>query len=71
MFSFFPWEEIGAGNADSIYFYDKGECLTIGEQERITRVAKGAVSVYVLWMKVAKNEVFLFVFFLRSEWERN
>lgn len=67
MFSFFLWEEIGAGNADSIYFYDKGECLTIGEQERITMVAKGAVSVYVLWMKVAKNEVFLFVFFLRSE----
>lgn len=41
MFSFFPWEEIEAGNADFIYFSDKGECLTIGEQERITMASKG------------------------------
>ena len=67
MSSFFSWGEIGAGNADSIYFYDKGECPTTGEQERITVVVKGAVSVYVLWVKGAKNEVFLFVLFLRSE----
>lgn len=38
VFSFFPWEEIGAGNADSTYFYDTGEHLTIGEQERVTVV---------------------------------
>lgn len=49
MSSFFPWEEIGAGNADSIYFCDKGEHLTNGEQERITVVAKGAGSGYILW----------------------
>lgn len=48
MFSFFSWEEIEAGNADSIYFYDKGKHLTIGEQERITMVAKGAGAVYML-----------------------
>lgn len=48
IFSLFSWEEIGAGNADSIDFYDKGKYLTIEEQERTTVVAKGAGSVYTL-----------------------
>lgn len=63
MSSFFSWEEIRAGNVDSIYFHDKGECPTAGEQERMTMVVKGTGSVYVLWVKGAKNEVFLFVLF--------